>query len=128
MAQCRATASHGGVDGSNPSASTNLARRIHGELRLASHTNLQFTNRFAAAAHLRCKFAISGLLHDAVLARNVRPGSGGAFAQTTNVPSDAVPAIVGRLEPERFKAPIRGLSQFVIRMQERQRNRMDQLA
>ncbi len=47
----------------------------------------------------------------------------GLSAQATNVPSDAVPAIVGRLEPERYKAHIKGLSQFGDRMQGTQRNR-----
>jgi hypothetical protein len=47
----------------------------------------------------------------------------GLFAQATNVPSDAVPAIVGRLELERYKAHIKGLSQFGDRMQGTQRNR-----
>ena len=45
------------------------------------------------------------------------------FAQSTNAPSDAVPAIVGRLEAERYKAHIKGLSQFGDRMQGTQRNR-----
>ena len=47
----------------------------------------------------------------------------GLSTQATNVPSDAVPAIVGRLELERYKAHIKGLSQFGDRMQGTQRNR-----
>src|ERR1700716_567909 len=47
----------------------------------------------------------------------------GLSAQAINVPSDAVPAIVGRLELERYKAHIKGLSQFGDRMQGTQRNR-----
>src|SRR5258705_13220181 len=47
----------------------------------------------------------------------------GLSTQATNVPSDAAPAIVGRLELERYKAHIKGLSQFGDRMQGTQRNR-----
>ena len=44
-------------------------------------------------------------------------------AQSTNAPSDAVRSIVGRLELERYKAHIKGLSQFGDRMQGTERNR-----
>jgi acetylornithine deacetylase/succinyl-diaminopimelate desuccinylase-like protein len=44
-------------------------------------------------------------------------------AQATQVPSDPVRAIVGRLELERYKAHIKGLSQFGDRMQGTERNR-----
>jgi acetylornithine deacetylase/succinyl-diaminopimelate desuccinylase-like protein len=44
-------------------------------------------------------------------------------AQATNVPSESASAIVGRLQPERYKAHIQGLSQFGDRMQGTQRNR-----
>ena len=44
-------------------------------------------------------------------------------AQTVSAPSDAVGAVVGRLELERYKAHIRGLAQFGDRMQGTQRNR-----
>ena len=44
-------------------------------------------------------------------------------AQTMNSPSDPVGAAVGRLELERYKAYIKGLTQFGDRMQGTQRNR-----
>ena len=44
-------------------------------------------------------------------------------AQSTNAPSDAVRSIVGRLELERYKAHIKGLSQFGDRMQGTEPNR-----
>jgi acetylornithine deacetylase/succinyl-diaminopimelate desuccinylase-like protein len=44
-------------------------------------------------------------------------------AQATQVPSDSVRAIVSRLELERYKAHIKGLSQFGDRMQGTERNR-----
>src|SRR4030081_2293859 len=44
-------------------------------------------------------------------------------AQTVNVPSDSVRTVVGRLELERYKAHIKGLTQFGDRMQGTQRNR-----
>src|SRR5437868_10346736 len=44
-------------------------------------------------------------------------------AQTTNTSSEPVRAIVGRLELERYKAHIKGLSQFGDRMQGTERNR-----
>src|SRR6202049_2421282 len=47
----------------------------------------------------------------------------GLSAQATKVPSDPVRAIVGRLELDRYKAHIKGLSQFGDRMQGTQRNR-----
>ena len=47
----------------------------------------------------------------------------GLSAQTANAPSDPVPAVVGRLELERYKAHIKGLAQFGDRMQGTQRNR-----
>ena len=47
----------------------------------------------------------------------------GLSTQATNVPSDTGSAIVGRLELERYKAHIKGLSQFGDRMQGTQRNR-----
>src|SRR5580765_6472636 len=43
--------------------------------------------------------------------------------QATQVPSDPVRAIVGRLELELYKAHIKGLSQFGDRMQGTERNR-----
>ena len=46
----------------------------------------------------------------------------GLSAQTTNVPSDAVRTVVGRLELERFKAHIKGLTQFGDRMAGTKRN------
>ena len=53
----------------------------------------------------------------------------GLSAQTANAPSDTVRAVVGRLELERYKAHIKGLSQFGDRMQGTQRNpRCDRLA
>src|SRR5213078_3721723 len=47
----------------------------------------------------------------------------GLSAQATQVPSDPVRAIVSRLELERYKAHIKGLSQFGDRMQGTERNR-----
>jgi hypothetical protein len=47
----------------------------------------------------------------------------GPSAQTTKVPSDPVRAIVDRLELERYKAHIKGLSRFGDRMQGTPRNR-----
>ena len=44
-------------------------------------------------------------------------------AQTTNTPSEPVRTVVARLEVERYKAHIKGLSQFGDRMQGTQRNR-----
>jgi hypothetical protein len=44
-------------------------------------------------------------------------------AQTANAPSDAMRTLVGRLEVDRFKAHIKGLTQFGDRMQGTQRNR-----
>src|SRR5262245_9566897 len=46
-----------------------------------------------------------------------------AGAQTTNAPSDEVRTVVGRLELERFKAHVKGLTQFGDRMVGTQRNR-----
>ncbi len=43
--------------------------------------------------------------------------------QTTNPPPDAVRTVIGRLELERYKAHIKGLTQFGDRMQGTQRNR-----
>src|SRR5258708_36544419 len=47
----------------------------------------------------------------------------GLSAQTVSVPSDAVRTAVARLELERYKAHIKGLTQFGDRMQGTQRNR-----
>src|SRR5438552_5748769 len=47
----------------------------------------------------------------------------GLSGQTANAPSDPVRTIVGRLELERYKAHIKGLTQFGDRMQGTQRNR-----
>src|SRR6476646_4637181 len=47
----------------------------------------------------------------------------GLSAQATQVPSDPVRAIVGRLKLELYKAHIKGLSQFGDRMQGTERNR-----
>jgi len=47
----------------------------------------------------------------------------GLSAQTANAPSDAARTIVGRLELERYKSHIKGLTQFGDRMQGTQRNR-----
>ena len=47
----------------------------------------------------------------------------GLFPQTPTVPPDPVRAIVGRLDLERYKAHIKGLSQFGDRMQGTERNR-----
>src|SRR5258708_20692547 len=47
----------------------------------------------------------------------------GLSAQTVNVPPDAVRTVVARLELERYKAHIKGLTQFGDRMQGTQRNR-----
>jgi hypothetical protein len=44
-------------------------------------------------------------------------------AQTANAPQDAVRAVVGRLELDRYKSHIKGLTQFGDRMQGTQRNR-----
>src|ERR1700680_584714 len=44
-------------------------------------------------------------------------------AQTVNAPSDSVRTVVGRLELDRYKAQIKGLTQFGDRMQGTQRNR-----
>ena len=47
----------------------------------------------------------------------------GLSAQTANAPSDAARTVVGRLELERYKSHIKGLTQFGDRMQGTQRNR-----
>src|SRR5262249_4535393 len=47
----------------------------------------------------------------------------GLSAQTATAPSDAVRSVVGRLDLERFKSHIKGLTQFGDRMQGTQRNR-----
>ena len=47
----------------------------------------------------------------------------GLSAQTANPPADAVRAVLGRLELERYKSHIKGLTQFGDRMQGTQRNR-----
>jgi Peptidase family M28 len=47
----------------------------------------------------------------------------GLSAQTANAPPDTVRAVVGRLELERYKSHIKGLTQFGDRMQGTQRNR-----
>src|SRR5437762_1968168 len=47
----------------------------------------------------------------------------GLSGQTANAPSDPVRTVVGRLELERFKAHIKGLTQFGDRLQGTQRNR-----
>ena len=47
----------------------------------------------------------------------------GLSAQTTNAPSDPVRTVVGRLELARYKAHIKGLTQFGDRMQGTERNR-----
>ena len=47
----------------------------------------------------------------------------GLLAQTANLPADAVRTLVGRLELDRYKAHIKGLSQFGDRMQGTERNR-----
>jgi len=47
----------------------------------------------------------------------------GLSAQTVNAPSDPVRTVVGRLELERYKAHIKGLTQFGDRMRGTQRNR-----
>jgi Peptidase family M28 len=47
----------------------------------------------------------------------------GLSAQTSNAPADAVRTVVGRLELERYKAHIRGITQFGDRMQGTERNR-----
>jgi len=47
----------------------------------------------------------------------------GLFAQATQVPSDPVRGVVGRLELERYKAHIKGLSRFGDRMRGTERNR-----
>jgi len=47
----------------------------------------------------------------------------GLSGQTANAPSDPVRTVVGRLELERYKAHIKGLTQFGDRMQGTQRNR-----
>jgi len=47
----------------------------------------------------------------------------GLSAQTANAPADPVGAVVSRLDLERYKAHIKGLSQFGDRMQGTQRNR-----
>jgi hypothetical protein len=47
----------------------------------------------------------------------------GVSAQTVNAPPDQVRAVVGRLQLERYKAHIKGLTQFGDRMQGTQRNR-----
>jgi len=47
----------------------------------------------------------------------------GVLAQTANAPSDTLGAVVGRLDLERYKAHIKGLTQFGDRMQGTQRNR-----
>src|SRR5438876_5967997 len=47
----------------------------------------------------------------------------GLSAQTVNLSSDAVRTVVARLELERYKAHIKGLSQFGDRTQGTQRNR-----
>ena len=47
----------------------------------------------------------------------------GLSAQTANAPADVVRSVVGRLQLERYKAHIKGLTQFGDRMQGTQRNR-----
>src|ERR1700722_10792894 len=47
----------------------------------------------------------------------------GLSAQTATAPPDPVRTIVGRLELERYKAHIKGLTQFGDRMQGTRRNR-----
>src|SRR6266853_171646 len=47
----------------------------------------------------------------------------GLSAQTVSVPSDAVRTVVARLDLERYKGHIKGLTQFGDRMQGTQRNR-----
>jgi len=47
----------------------------------------------------------------------------GLSAQTANAPADIVRSVVGRLQLERYKAHIKGLTQFGDRMQGTQRNR-----
>jgi hypothetical protein len=47
----------------------------------------------------------------------------GLSAQTTNAPSDTTRTVVGRLDLARYKAHIKGLTQFGDRMQGTQRNR-----
>src|SRR5881397_3380140 len=47
----------------------------------------------------------------------------GLSGQTANAPSDPVRTVVGRLDLERYKAHIKGLTQFGDRMQGTQRNR-----
>jgi hypothetical protein len=49
--------------------------------------------------------------------------AGGLSAQRVNAPSDPVRAVAARLELERYKAHIKGLTQFGDRMQGTQRNR-----
>src|SRR5258706_6750149 len=49
--------------------------------------------------------------------------AGGLSAQRANAPTDPVRAVAGRLELERYKAHVKGLSQFGDRMQGTQRNR-----
>ena len=47
----------------------------------------------------------------------------GLAAQTANSPADPIRTVVGRLELDRYKAHIKGLSQFGDRMQGTERNR-----
>jgi hypothetical protein len=47
----------------------------------------------------------------------------GLSAQTSNVPTDTIRTVVGRLELERYKAHIRGITRFGDRMQGTERNR-----
>jgi hypothetical protein len=47
----------------------------------------------------------------------------GLSAQTSNVPADTIRTVVGRLDLERYKAHIRGITRFGDRMQGTERNR-----
>ena len=47
----------------------------------------------------------------------------GLSGQTANAPSDPVRTVVGRLDLDKYKAHIKGLTQFGDRMQGTQRNR-----
>src|SRR5215467_15082734 len=49
--------------------------------------------------------------------------SAGLLVQTGNVPLESMRAVVGRLDLERYKAHIKGLTQFGDRLQGTQRNR-----
>jgi hypothetical protein len=47
----------------------------------------------------------------------------GLSAQTSNVPADTIRTVVGRLDLERYKGHIRGITRFGDRMQGTERNR-----